>query len=68
MFKIHKEEKEDSEKVILQTLLRGHKPVAFLSPLDDNLAYLVVTSSLVLSGGTWYNLLYFPAFQKIMKV
>lgn len=64
MFKIHKEEKEDDERVIQQTVLWGHKPAAYLSPLDDNLEYLVVTSSLVLPSGTWYNLLYFPAFQK----
>lgn len=53
MFQIHKEEKEDSEKVVLQTLLWGHKPAACLSPLDDNLAYLVVTTSLVLF---WWDL------------
>ena len=49
MFKIDKEEKEDGEKVIQQTVLWGHKPAAYLSPRDDNLEYLVVTSSLALS-------------------
>lgn len=47
MFQIYKEEKEDSEKVILQTLFLGHKPVACCSPLD-NLGCFVVTSFLVL--------------------
>lgn len=65
LFKIHKEGKEDSEKVILQTLPWGHKPAAFLSPLDDNLAYWQSLALQFFRGGTWYNLLYFPAFKKI---